>query len=140
DDEDCPYILTVTVWPRLHSENLRQRAKCILDTGCLQGNIISKRLATSLGFTVTEYEQLKPREKTGGITASGHIHHAIGAIRVSWSHGSSTRMMTLMRFLVSDNEKIDLVIGARSIRKWNLISPPNLSNVPDNIADLQDDG
>lgn len=125
DDKDCEYILTVTVFPKEPTEDFRQRAKCVLDTACLQGNIISRRLADSLGFDQREYEQITEREKQGGTVATGHKHYVHGAIRVSWSYGTGTEIIRHMRFLVSENEHLDMIVGARSIRKWNLISPPN---------------
>ena len=69
---------------------------------------------------------LKPRERHGGVSASGHAIHPKGAIYLSWYHSTSPQYSN-MRFLVVENIHFDLVIGTDSIVRHNLISPPNLS-------------
>lgn len=96
----------------------------MLDTACHQGNIISESLARRLGFE--EFEPLSSRESKGGSVATGHIHHVIGAIHLTWFHNTSPKMYNDMRFLVSETADVELVVGAQSILRNNLISPPNL--------------
>lgn len=119
---ECPYVLTVSVY-EYQSSGERQDAQCVLDTGCFQGNIISQKLANRLGFT--DFQELNAAEKTGGKTATG-IHEVLGAIHVSWLHSTSPKIFRDMRFLVSESEHIELIIGTHSITRHQLIPPPNL--------------
>lgn len=117
-----PYILDVSVYKSQSSNFLA--ARCVLDTGNTQGNIISERLVRRLGFT--DYAPLRPAEEHGGKVATGHIHEVKGSVRVSWCHVTSPKMFNDMRFLVSESEEFDLVIGAGSIWRENLLPAPNL--------------
>ncbi|KAF2464167.1 uncharacterized protein BDR25DRAFT_346844 [Lindgomyces ingoldianus] len=134
DKTECPFFLTVSVFPCQGSDVVeRQEGRCVLDTACLQGNIISIEFAHRLGFT--QFKSLKPRERNGGIVASGNIHNVSGAIHVSWYHCTSSKVFRNMRFLVSESAPVDMVIGTHSIVRHQLISPPNLfidiENEPD---------
>ncbi|KAF2192619.1 hypothetical protein K469DRAFT_746012 [Zopfia rhizophila CBS 207.26] len=95
----------------------------------MQGNIVSKNFALRLGFAESDFKQLRPRKRNGGTTATGDILTVEGALNLSWYHGSSSRIFRDMRFLVSSAKDFDMIIGARSITKHNLISPPNLGIV-----------
>lgn len=117
------YALIVSVYPREGNE--RTSARCVLDTGCSQGNIISSKLARRLGYNNSNYQPLTSREENGGTVATGHTHKVLGSIRVSWFHETSYKVFNNMRFLVSDTANADLVIGTRSIQKEKLLSPPN---------------
>ncbi|ORY09024.1 hypothetical protein BCR34DRAFT_385554 [Clohesyomyces aquaticus] len=120
---ECPYIVTVSVYP-VDKASDPIEARCTLDTGCLQGNIISAKLAQRLGFV--EYRPLSERESTGATLLTGNIHTAKGAVLVTWHHFTSTKFFHDMRFLVTESENVDLIIGTASIIKHNLIPPPNL--------------
>jgi len=123
--KQCPFFLTVSVFPCPGSDVLeRQEGRCVLDTACLQGNIISAEFAQRLGFT--EFRALRPREESGGTVATGNIHKVSGAIHVSWFHCTSAKVYRDMRFLVSESAQVDMVIGTHSIVRHQLISPPNL--------------
>ncbi|KAJ4304771.1 hypothetical protein N0V90_000299 [Kalmusia sp. IMI 367209] len=122
DDRENAFMLAVSVYKQDSSEYIP--ARCLFDTGCLQGNIISADLARRLGHT--EFQPLTPRESNGGMVATGDIHQVLGAIRISWFHEASARVFGRMRFLVSESAQVDLVIGTRSIVKENLLTPPNL--------------
>ena len=116
-------MLTVSVYPCDDSQD-RQDAQCVLDTACLQGNIISVDFARRLGFT--SFQTLRHREQNGARVATGDIHTVIGALRISWFHNTSAKVFRDMRFLVSETAQVDLVIGTHSIVKHRLLSPPNL--------------
>ncbi|OCK94941.1 uncharacterized protein K441DRAFT_659385 [Cenococcum geophilum 1.58] len=126
-DDPPPFTLTVSAWPKIDPRpgNFHS-AQCVLDTGCLQGNIISKKLAFELGFDESDYKRLDQKEKHGGKTATGHILEVEGALHLSWHYESSPQVLRDMRFLVLDANGIDMIIGARSIIKHKLLSPPNL--------------
>lgn len=98
--------------------------RCVLDTACFQGNIISSEFAHALGFT--EFEPLSSKEQDGGIVANGSKHDVSGALYLSWFHSTSVKVYRDMRFLVSESAPVDLVIGTHSIVRHRLISPPNL--------------
>jgi hypothetical protein len=118
------FMVTVSVFPRENPIPERHmHGRCTFDTGCLQGNIISLDFARRLGFTT--FEELKPRERNGGITALGNTVKPEGAIRISWYHSTSSQVFKGMRFLVLANTQVDLLIGVHSILKYNLIQPPN---------------
>jgi hypothetical protein len=117
-------MLIVSVFPLENPVPERhQQVQCSIDTGCLQGNIVSLELARSLGYT--KFDKLTPREQNGGTTVTGDTPRPEGAIRLSWYHSSSAQVFKDMRFLVLANANADLVIGAHSIVKHNLLSPPN---------------
>jgi len=125
DHNVCPFDITVAVFPCPESAvSKRQEGRCILDTGCLQGNIISLTFANQLGYT--EFQPLKPREKGGGTVMNGQVHNVLGAIHISWYHSTSPKVFRDMRFLVSESASVDLLIGTHSIVRHRLISPPNL--------------
>lgn len=121
--KECPYIITVSVYPNDKTSD-PVKAMCVLDTGCLQGNIISAELARRLGFV--EFQPLSAKESNGGTVATGSIHTVIGAVHVAWYHFTATKIFHDMRFLVSETANVDLVIGTESIVNNNLINPPNL--------------
>ena len=105
-----------------------QQARCTFDTGCLQGNIISKSFAQKLGFSEPEYKPLSPREKHGGTSVTGQTHMPEGVLYLTWYHNSSPLLFRDMRFLVSSIQQCDIVIGAYSIAKHNLLSLPNFGS------------
>ena len=130
DHKECPFILTVSVFQRVNSGV--EQAKCVFDTACLQGNIISSAFARRLGYE--EFQDLKSREEPGGTVATGQIHKVKGAVHVSWFHSASPQVFRDMRFLVSESAQVDLVVGTHSIVRHQLISPPNL-HIVDFTAD-----
>ena len=124
DQDDCPFILTVSVFP--HDNPVPERhlqVRCTFDTGCVQGNIISQDLAQRLGYT--KFDKLKPREQNGGTTVIGDWLKPIGAIHLSWYHSTSPQVFQNMRFLVLADARVDLLIGVHSIVRHGIISPPN---------------
>ncbi|KAF2190028.1 hypothetical protein K469DRAFT_747301 [Zopfia rhizophila CBS 207.26] len=122
-DHDCPFIRTINVFPRENSaREQHQQAQCYFDTGCLQGNFVSLDFARKLGYTAIG--KLKAREQNGRTSATGLMPER--AILLSWYHSASAQVFRNMRFLVAGNASFDLIIGTRSIVKYNLVSPPNL--------------
>ena len=102
-----------------------QQARCTFDTGCMQGNIVSRSFAEKLGYSELDYKSLNPREKLGGTSATGQIHIPEGVLYLTWYHNSSPLLFRDMRFLVSPIQQCDILIGAHSIAKHKLLSPPN---------------
>ena len=117
----------------LPSENARtkdhQQARCMFDTGCMQGNLVSKEFALELGYKESDFKPLSSREKNGGTSATGHPHIPVGALYLTWYHNSSPRLYRDMRFLVSPSQEYELVIGSRSILLHKLVSYPNFGCV-----------
>jgi hypothetical protein len=103
-------------------------AQCTIDTGNLQGNLVSRDFALKLGCTESTFRPLKKSEESGGTSATGHTLMPEGAVHLTWYHSNSTRVFHDMRFLVSRHQQCDLVIGARSIEKHKLLCPPNLTD------------
>lgn len=102
-------------------------AQCTVDTGNLQGNTVSREfLLNTLRYPESAIERLKDSEKRGGVSTTGDILVPEGACHLTWYHSKSTQVFRGMRFLISPNPRCDLVIGARSIERHNLLSPPNL--------------
>ena len=108
-------------------QSTKHGAKCLIDTGNMQGNLISRDFALKLGYTDSKFRPLKEFELNGGTSSTGHTLIPKGALHLTWYHNSSPRTFRDMRFLVSDDLHCDLVIGARSIQKYNLLCPPNLA-------------
>jgi hypothetical protein len=102
-------------------------AKCLIDTGNMQGNLVSRDFALKLGYMESKFRPLKDFEKNGGTSSTGHTLIPLGALHLTWYHSSNPRTFRDMRFLVSEDPNCDLVIGARSIQKYNLLCPPNLA-------------
>lgn len=125
-DTECPWILTVHAVPPERGGKEHISARCTFDTGCLQGNIISKEFALKLGYIESDFKPLASTERSGGISATGHAHIPEGALYIDWYHNSSPRLFNCMRFLVSTNAQYDLIVGAFSICKHKLLSAPNL--------------
>jgi len=127
-EDECPWILIVfAVSSAKVGTEVHQKARCTFDTGNLQGNIISKEFALKLGYTESDFEPLRPKERNGGTSATGHMHMPEGALHITWYHNSSPRLYDGMRFLVSSETQCELIVGARSILRHRLLSPPNLS-------------
>lgn len=123
DRGKSPFIVDVHVSPKVNSRD-HHTTRCLLDTGCLQGNIVSEHLVESLGFTPSDYEPLSSMEKQGGQTMTGEACPVDGAILLSWHHNSSPVHYRQMRFLVSSRAQVDMIVGTRSIIKHNLMAPP----------------
>jgi hypothetical protein len=127
-----PWVLPVYVLSRERDEYrhlLPKEGKCTIDTGNLQGNIVSKAfLVDVLGYTKTDFHRLTKEEEDGGAGITGHKLIPDGAIYLTWYHSNSTRVFRDMRFLISEHPMYDLIIGAHSIRKHNILDVPNLVN------------
>ncbi|PSN70379.1 hypothetical protein BS50DRAFT_632272 [Corynespora cassiicola Philippines] len=127
DHRNSPYIITIAVSPKIRG-NKHSEARCMLDTGCIQGNIVSSEFVRELGFEESDFKKLTQREEKGGKSASGHIIVPKGAVYLSWHHGSSGRYRD-MRFLVAPNVDFDIIIGSRALTKYDILSPPNFGSV-----------
>ncbi|QSZ35154.1 hypothetical protein DSL72_008021 [Monilinia vaccinii-corymbosi] len=111
-----------------------KRAKCTIDTGNMQGNIVSREFVEKvLEYSESNFLPLTPEEKEGGFGVTGHELIPEGAICLTWYHNKSTRVFHNMRFLISPHPQCDLIIGARSIQKDNLLGVPNLMATSNNI-------
>jgi hypothetical protein len=98
-----------------------------MDTGNLQGNFVSKSFVDTLGITETDFKPLRPPEKGGGTSVTGHTLVPIAAVYLTWYASSSPKLYSGMRFLVLPDISNDLIIGARSILKHQMIAVPNLT-------------
>jgi len=108
-----------------------EEAKCTIDTGNLQGNIVSRAfLVDVLGYSEANFQKLTKEEEEGGIGITGHTLIPKGAINLTWYHSNSTRVFRDMRFLISEHPIYDLIIGAHSIREQNILDVPNLMGGP----------
>jgi hypothetical protein len=116
-----------------------KEAKCTIDTGNLQGNIVSRAFVVDvLGFTESDFQELTKAEEDGGTGVTGHKLIPHGAIYLTWYHINSTRVFRDMRFLISDHPMYDLIIGARSIQENNILDIPNLATQGGRV-DLDED-
>ena len=120
---ESPFIVDVHVSPKLDSTSY-SKLRFLLDTGCLQGNIVSQEVVNSLGFTKADYEPLSWKERQGGQSVTGELLTVDAAILLSWHHNTSPHRYRQMRFLISSCTKVDMIIGTRSIIKHNLMAPP----------------
>ncbi|KAH6615384.1 hypothetical protein C7974DRAFT_65081 [Boeremia exigua] len=122
--QPSPWIVDVHVSRKANSRD-HHKTLCLLDTGCLHGNIVSKELVETLGFTETDYQELSELERQGGVTMSGEPFLVEAAIFLSWHHNSSLKRFHRMRFLVASHGKnFDMIIGAQTICKYELMSRP----------------
>lgn len=103
-----------------------KEAKCTIDTGNMQGNIVSRAFVEVLGYSESSFHMLTKAEKEGGTGITGHKLIPEGAIYLTWYHNKSTRVFRDMRFLVLEHPMCDLIIGARSIQENNILDVPNL--------------
>jgi hypothetical protein len=116
-----------------------KEAKCTIDTGNLQGNIVSRAFVVDvLGFTESDFQSLTKAEEDGGTGVTGHKLIPDGAIYLTWYHINSTRVFRDMRFLISEHPMYDLIIGAQSIQKNNILDIPNLATQGGRV-DLDED-
>jgi hypothetical protein len=102
-------------------------AKCTIDTGNMQGNLVSQVFVEILGIAEENYHELTEDEKLGGTSVTGHTFIPKGAVYLTWYHQKPTRVFRNMRFLVLPGIGYDLIIGARSILKDNLLGVPNIT-------------
>jgi hypothetical protein len=110
-----------------HRHLVPKEAKCTIDTGNLQGNIVSRAfLVDVLGYSETNFLGLTKEEEIGATGITGHRLIPEGAICLTWYHSNSTRVFRDMRFLVSEHPNYDIIIGAHSIRQNNILDVPNL--------------
>ncbi|KAF8855596.1 hypothetical protein BDZ45DRAFT_501641 [Acephala macrosclerotiorum] len=136
-----PWILPVYVYPKAHNKGeapVPNVAKCTIDTGNLQGNIVSREFVEDvLGYSVTDFHKLTKEEERGGTAITGDLHMPQGAIYLTWYHRNSTRVFRNMRFLVSPYGGCDLIIGARSIKQDKILNVPCLMNniiIPETVS------
>lgn len=121
DHEESPFSKTVQVSPRINSTEY-VKARCLFDTGCYQGNIVSRSLVERLGYTESDFEPLGIREAHGGQTVTGEQVAVEAVVRLSWHHNTSTHTYQRMRFLVSSSTRCDMIVGVHSILKHQLLS------------------
>lgn len=129
---DSPWVLPVYVLSRerdQHRHLIPKEAKCTIDTGNLQGNIVSRAfLVDVLGYLEADFHKLAKEEEEGGTGITGHTLIPEGAIYLTWYHSNSTKVFRDMRFLISEHPMYDLIIGARSVRENNILDVPNLAD------------
>jgi hypothetical protein len=107
--------------------HIPMEAKCTIDTGNMQGNIVSRKFVQEvLEYPESAFCPLTKEEEVGATGITGHQLIPEGAVYLTWYHKKSTRVFRNMRFLISPNDHCDLVIGARSIQKHRLLDVPNL--------------
>ncbi|TGO18460.1 hypothetical protein BPAE_0382g00050 [Botrytis paeoniae] len=143
DMESSPWVLSVFVLSTRKDSDKQpvpKRAKCTIDTGNMQGNIVSRDFVENvLEYSEANFVRLTAEEKEGGFGITGDKLVPEGAIYLTWYHSKSTRVFHEMRFLISPHSQCDLIIGARSILKDNLLSVPNLiATVSTRVANKED--
>jgi len=84
---------------------------------------VSKDIVKELGYDESDYAPLSTREQLGGKTMNGTIHTVEAAILLSWHHNTGPKFRD-MRFLISPTLESTMIIGARSIVKYSIMSPP----------------
>lgn len=140
-----PWVLPVYVLSSQKDESrhfIPKEAKCMIDTGNLQGNIVSKAFVVDvLGYPKSSFQPLTKLEEAGGTGVTGHKLIPQGAIHLTWYYSNSTRVFRDMRFLISEHPMYDLIIGSRSIHQNRILDVPNLMTklVPDTIPEAEKD-
>jgi len=99
---------------------------------------VSLEFATELGYIKADFQDLRPEEKSGR-SSTGHTINPLGAIKLSWFHGTSPQF-TNMRFLVVDDYYYALLIGAACIERYQMMSPPNFVQGHGGVSVTQPDG
>jgi hypothetical protein len=117
------FIVNVFVSPKTNSTQY-EKARCLLDTGCFSGNLVTRHLVESLGYLEDDLQQPTPLESKGGQTLTGEPFHIEGVIFLSWHHGSSPIIYRKMRFLVVSSAQFEMIIGSDTITKHSLLVPP----------------
>jgi len=132
DIDNCPWIPSVHVLSKEIDKDGRfveKIAKCMIDTGNLQGNLISKNfLLQHLGYCESDFAKLKDSDRAGS-SVSGHPVIPDGAVKLTWYHPGSVRIYRDMRFLVLENATYDLVLCAQAIEKHKIVNAPNFGDV-----------
>jgi hypothetical protein len=125
-----PWILPVQVLMNRQDESSHastKTAKCTIDTGNMLGNIVSREFVEEvLQCPESSIQKLTEEEERGGTGITGDLYIPEGAIYLTWYHKNSTRVFRDMRFLISPTKQCDLIIGARSIHRDNILSVPCL--------------
>lgn len=127
---ESPWILPVFVLSHnvVHEHHQPKSAQCTIDTGNYQGNVVSREfLFNVLGYPEDKLEEMTDDEKKGGVSATETQLIPQGAVYLDWYYGGSTQVFRNMRFLVSPHSFCDLIIGARSIHKHNILGYPILA-------------
>jgi hypothetical protein len=83
-------------------------------------------LVDVLGYSEADFQKLTKDEEDGGTGITGHTLIPKGAINLTWYHANSTKVFRDMRFLISEHPMYDLIIGARTIRRYSILDVPNL--------------
>jgi len=100
----------------------------------MQGNIVSRKFVEKvLDFPQSTFLKLTEEEERGGTGINGDSHVPLGAINLTWYHNNSTRVFYDMRFLISPAQHCDLIIGAQSIQRDNILNVPCLMVDKDDI-------
>ncbi|KAE8449834.1 hypothetical protein EG329_007311 [Mollisiaceae sp. DMI_Dod_QoI] len=139
-ERESPFIQNVFVLSNKkdwQGHYVPKQARCIIDSGNHQGNIVSREfLVNQLNFPESAFrgKELRKFEKEGA-SITGHTLTPDGAIHLDWYHAKSTQRYRNMRFLVSSNPQCELIIGASSIEKHGILTPPNLLN---QVVDFND--
>lgn len=103
----------------------------------MQGNIVSQEfLEKVLEFPLSSFQKLTKEEERGGTSITGDSHIPQGAVYLTWYHKNSTRVFRDMRFLISSTKHCDLIIGARSIQKEEILNVPCLMAGPEDIVGI----
>jgi hypothetical protein len=125
-----PWILPVYVLSNRQDKDkhhIQVEAKCTIDTGNMQGNIVSRKFVQEvLEYPESAFCPLTKEEEVGATSITGHQLIPEGAVCLTWYHKKSTRVFRNMRFLISPNEHCDFIIGAQSIQKHRVLDVPNL--------------
>lgn len=97
-------------------------------------------MLNELGYSEDGLLELTPEEKKGGISVTETKLIPQGAVYLDWYHGRSSHVFRNMRFLVSPHSICDLIIGARSIQKNNILGVPILAigPSPGNVYGVKD--
>ncbi|KAI9646023.1 hypothetical protein NHQ30_005461 [Ciborinia camelliae] len=101
DMESSPWVLPVLVLSTRRDTDkqpIPKRAKCTIDTGNMQGNIVSREFVEKvLEYSESNFVPLTAAEKEGGFGVTGHKLVPEGAIYLTWYHSKSTRVFHNMR-------------------------------------------
>jgi hypothetical protein len=120
---ESEHIISVLVSPKVDSTKYQQ-ARCLLDTGCLKGNLVTRELVERLGYTESDFQQPTPCESNGAQTLTGEPFNIEAVVFLSWHHSSSPKIYRKMRFLIVSSSSFEMIIGSETITRHRLLLPP----------------
>jgi hypothetical protein len=125
----------------INSDNTKyHETRCLLDTGCLSGNLVTRAVVERLGYLESDFEQPTPLESKGCHTFTGQHFDIEAVVLLSWHHGASPLIYRKMRFLVVSGSDFEMIIGADAIARHSLLISPVFAEGEKRVIDESAEG